>query len=181
MNDNILQLGNILGCIFQPLYFCLFIFYVKQIKNKRIFFIALSILDYVLIQRFVHFKLGVNADLLYAIMFYINLKLFYKKSRITDLITYIVSNVIMGIINIISYFIFGMNFIGLIFALIIPIIVIIFISNKLYLIDKFYNKYWNRKKHKVKIKSITVRGFSVCTTIIEFVVIHFWILYLLFN
>ena len=32
MNDEIIQLGNILGCILQPLYFCLFMFYVKKIK-----------------------------------------------------------------------------------------------------------------------------------------------------
>ena len=172
MNDEIIQLGNILGSIFQPLYFCLFIFYVRKIKSKRIFFILLSIFDYILIQNFVKFTLGINADLLYAIIFYINLKLFYKDTNITNAITYVVANILLGIINITSYFIFGMNTIGLTSALSMPIIIVILMSSKLHLIDDTYKKYWNRSIIKKKIKSITFRGFSACATIFLFIILH---------
>ena len=179
MNDEIIQLGNILGCILQPLYFCLFMFYVKRIKSKRILFILLSIFDYIIIQNLIKFTNGINADLFYAIIFYINSKLFYKETNITNLITYIISNLLLGLINIISYFIFGMNIIGLASVLVIPIIIVLILSKKLCLLDHIYKKYWNRSRIKRKLKSITFRGFSACITILLFVILHFWNLYLL--
>lgn len=179
MNSEILQLGNFLGCILQPLYFCLFMFYVKKIKTKRILFILLSTLDYIIIQNLIKFTNGINADLFYTIIFYINLKMFYKETNITSLITYIISNLLLGIINIISYFIFGMNIIGLTSVLVIPIIIVLILSKKLCILDHIYKKYWNRSRIKRKVKSITFRGASACVTILLFVILHFWNLYLL--
>lgn len=179
MSNETMLIGNILGSILQPLYFCLFFFYAKQIKEKRILFIIISIIDYLMIQNFIKFSLGVNADLIYAILFYINLRMFYKNTKITDFITYVLANILLGIINVLSFCLLGMNEKGLLFALIIPIIIILIVSNKLNKIEVFYNKYWNRKNNKNKIKSITVRGFSASLTMILFIALHFWIIYLL--
>ena len=180
MNDWIIQLGNILGCILQPLYTCLFILNTKQLKEKRIYFIILMIIDYTIILKLLSFKSGINADLIFVISMYLNLKMIYRnKARITDLITYVISDIGLGIISILSYFIFGMNIVGLIFALATPLIVLALISKKLNIIEQFYEKYWNRKKHKVKIKSITVRGISLCMTVFVSLLLHFWIIYLI--
>ena len=180
MNNEIILIGNILGAIFQTLYTCLFILYTKRLKNKRFYFIILTIIDYIIIEKSLSFKSGIPCDLLYVIALYINLKIVYpKETRITDLITYIISEIILGLISIISYFAFGMNIISLIFAIIIPIIVVIILSKKLCNIENLYNKYWNRKRHKTKIKSITVRGISLCITILVSLILHFWMIYLL--
>lgn len=179
MSNETMLIGNILGSILQPLYFCLFFFYAKQIKEKRALFIMLSIADYLIIQNFVKFSLGINADLIYAILFYINLKVFYKNTKITDFITYVLANIVLGIINVLSFYLLGMNEKGLLFALLVPIVFVLMISQRLNKIETFYNKYWNRKKNKGKIKSITIRGFSACLTIVLFIALHFWIIYLL--
>lgn len=180
MSDETILIGNILASIFQPIYYCLFMTFTKNIKENRIKFILLTILDYIFIQNIVHFRLGVNADLLYAIAFYVNLKLLYKeKARVTDLITFIISDVFLGVISVLIYFVFKMNIFSLILVLIIPIIIVVLLRNKLKTIDNFYNKYWNRHNKKRKIKSITVRGFSLCITVFEFLALHFWMLYLL--
>ena len=186
MNDYVLQIGNILGCILQPLYTCLFILYTKNIRSesnidcRNFFFILLAIIDYIIIQNSLSFKISISSDLIFAIILYLNLKLVYsKKARITDLVTYVISDIILGLINIVSYFIFGSTLVGLIFALVIPLIVVILLNDKLNIIDQFYNKYWNRKNTKVKIKSITVRGISLCMTVIVSLILHFWIVYII--
>ena len=180
MNDEIILMGNILASIFHSVYYCLFISESKKIKNKKIYFIMLTIVDYLIAQNIIKFKLGINADLFLLIVFYVNLKFLYKdKARITDLITFILADTILGIISVIIYFIFGMNFFSLIVELTIPILIVILFGNKLNVIDQFYNKFWNRKRNKVKIKSITVRGFSFCITVFEFLALHFWMIYLL--
>lgn len=182
INNNILLIGNIIGAILQPLYTCLFILYTKKINNKRISFIILTIIDYMIIQNVLTFTTGISADLIFAIVFYINLKIIYKsKARITDLVTYILSDILLGIISILTCLIFGMNIVSLILVTILPILIVLLARNKLNIIDKFYNKYWNRPKHDLKIKSITVRGISACLTIFTFIILHFWILYLLFR
>ena len=182
MNEETLLLGNMIALILHPLYYCLFMINVKKIKDKKVYFMFLTIADYLIAQYVTKFRLGTNADLIYAIIFYINLKFIYKdKIRITDIATFILSDILLGVLSVIAYIIFGMNLVGLIFATITPIIVTKLLNDKLNIIDRFYNKYWNRKKNKTKVKSITVRGISLCATVIEFVAIHFWILYLLFN
>lgn len=180
MNDIIILIGNTLAALMHSLYYCLFMIYTKDIKEKRMLFWLLAIIDYILVQNMLNFQLGINADLVYAIVFYVNLKLLYnKQSRITDLVTFIISDTLLGIISVAVYFIFKMNIISLLIELLIPILFVLILSKRLNLIEKFYNKFWNRKKQKAKIKSITVRGISLCITVFEFLALHFWMLYLL--
>lgn len=180
MNSTTLLLGNIIGAILQPLYSCLFVLYTKKLNKHRSLFVILTIIDYIVINLFIRFRYGVNADLIFVIMFYINLKLIYKqKARVTDIITYIVSDILLGIISMSTYFLFGMNIVSLIIATTLPILIIYLIRDKLNVIDKFYDKHWNRKENNIGIKSITVRGISACLTIFSFIILHFWIIYLL--
>lgn len=180
MSNETIMIGNILASILHPIYYCLFMAFAKEIKSKQIYFLTLTIIDYIIIQNFIKFTLGINADLLFAIVFYINIKLLYKnKVRITDITTFIMADILLGIISVIGYLIFGMNFASLVFATIMPIIIVIILSNKLNKIENFYNKYWNRSKAKKKIKSITVRGIGFSITVLEFLALHFWMIYLL--
>ena len=182
MNESIMLIGNILGLILQPLYTCLLILYTKEVKNRRIYFIILNLIYYIIVQNTLTFRYGIVADLIYVVLMYLNLKILYNnKARITDLTTYIISDFVLGMLSMISYFIFGMNFIGLMSALMIPIILLIIFKSKLPIIEKFYNKFWNRKKQKMKIKSITTRGISLCITVFLTLILHFWMLYLLFK
>jgi len=177
MSSGILQLGNILGCILQPIYLCLFIIFTKKLSKKRMIFIILTIMQYFIIQNIAKFDLNINADLLFIILFYLNIKVLYgKKGRITDLITYIISFLLMGIVNMICILLFGIKIITIIIANIVLILFIIFIKEKLNNIEKFYNKFWNKHDFKF-IKSVTIRGFSATLTIITFVILHFWITY----
>ena len=177
MNSEILQLGNILGCILQPLYLCLFTIFTKNIKSNRLVFILISIIDYFIIQNIVKFNVGVNADLIYLIFFYINIKFLYRdKTRITDLVTYIISFLLMGIFSIIFVLIFGFKIISIIFSILTLLIIIILTRKRLYNIEKFYNKFWNRHNFKA-IKSVTIRGFSATLTIMTFVILHLWLIY----
>ena len=141
MNDEIILIGNILASIFHSVYYCLFISESKKIKNKKLYFIILTIADYLIVQNIINFKLGVNADLFLLIIFYVNLKLLYKdKARVTDLITFILADTLLGIISIIIYFILGMNFLSLIVELIVPLIIVILLNNKLNYIDHTFHE-----------------------------------------
>lgn len=180
MSNETMLIGNILASILHPIYYCLFMISVKQLKDKKMYFIILTIIDYVIIQNVVKFTANINAYLLFVIVFYINIKFLYRnKVRITDITTFIISDTLLGIVSVIGYFVFGMSFASLIFATIIPILMVLLLYKKLNKIESFYNKYWNRSKIKKKIKSITVRGIGFSMTAMEFLALHFWMIYLL--
>ena len=177
MNDKILQLGNIIGCILQPLYLCLFIILTKRIKNKRAIFVILSIIDYLIVQNTLKFNGGIYADLIYTILFYTNIKFLYKeKGRITDVTTYIISFLIMGIFNIIFILLLKARIITILISNTILIIITLLLRNKLNTIEKFYNKFWNRHNFKF-MKSVTIRGFTATITILTFVILHVWLIH----
>lgn len=177
MSNETILIGDILGAILQPIYLCLFITSVKGIKNKRFVFILLSILDYILIQYYVKFNLSINADLIYAIIFFVNVCFMYKgKGRITDFITYIISFLIMGIASIIFISVLGTKIITIILCDCFLIALTLIFSKKIHNIENFYNKFWN--KHSLKgIKSVTLRGFSAIITIITFILLHLWLIH----
>lgn len=176
MSNDILQLGNILGCILQPFYLCLFMIFVKNIKSKRILFFIISIIDYLVIQNIVKFNVSINADLIYLTFFYINIKFLYKdKARITDIITYIIAFFIMGIFSMIFVLIFGFKIITILISILTLITTTIMLKDKLNNIEKFYIKFWNKHNFKV-IKSVTIRGFGATLTIITFIILHLWLI-----
>jgi hypothetical protein len=177
MSNDVFQIGNLIGCVLQPLYLCLFMLFVKNIKEKRLIFIFLSIIDYIIIQNIVKFNISVNADLVYIVFFYINIKTLDKeKARITDIITYIVSFLSMGIFSMIYVSILGFKIITIIVTFLTLILIMLLLKDKLYAIEQFYNKFWNKHNFKF-MKSVTIRGFSATLTIITFVILHIWLIY----
>lgn len=181
MDQRVLLIGNIIGAVLQSIYCAIFILETKNIKNKRILFILLSIFEYFFLKYVCKLNFNINFEILFGISLYLLLKLIYKdKARITDLTIYILSIIILGIISILTSITIGMNLYGLIIANIFSILLVYLLRHKLTKIDVFYNKFWNRHNDKKMIKSITIRGISSIMTIITFILLHLWLIYGIF-
>jgi len=180
MDREIIFIGDILGSILQPIYFSLFLFYTKDIKDKRVLFTIIMILETLFLRCVLKIYNGIDFEILYSISMYIILRLIYKKkARITDIVTFILSVLLLGIISITVYFIFGMNIFSLLLINTTVLIITYLIRYKLPKIDKFYNKFWNRHNNPKMFKSITIRGFSSTITMILFIFMYFWLIYIM--
>lgn len=180
MNNNIILIGDILGAILQPIYFSMFLFYVKDIKEKRVLFTIIMIIETIILRCYLKIYEGINFEILYSISMYIFLRMIYKnKARITDFVTFILSVLLQGIISVLAFIILGMNLCGFMMANIIPFILTFLLRYKLPKIDKFYKKFWNRHNNKKMFKSITIRGFSSTMTIFLFIFMYFWLIYII--
>ena len=101
MEFNILEL--LLGQIPEAVYFSLFMIFTKQLKEKRLLFTIIMILEYVLIQRVIHFNIWLH--IIYTIFVYLILKLLYKdKAQVTDIFTFTISSILLILIDIPLYF-----------------------------------------------------------------------------
>ena len=97
MEFNILEL--LLGQIPEAVYFSLFMIFTKQLKEKRLLFTIIMILEYVLIQRVIHFNIWLH--IIYTIFVYLILKLLYKdKAQVTDIFTFTISSMLLILIDI---------------------------------------------------------------------------------
>ena len=178
MSNEVLTIGNLVGAVMQPIYFALFLIFTKKIKDKRLLFISIMILEHFILKYACKLHYTINFELSYSVMTYLILKIVYKnKARITDMVTFIISVLFMGVINVSAGIIIGMNVYGLIFTNIFPIIAICLLRHRLNEIDKFYNKFWNRHNNPKMLKSITIRGISSVMTIITFVLMNLWLIY----
>lgn len=180
MSDEIVLIGDVLGSILQPIYFSLFLFYTKDIKDKRVLFTIIMILETLFLRCVLKIYNGIDFEILYSISMYIVLRLIYKKkARITDIVTFILSVLLLGIISIAVYFIFGMNIFSLLLINTTVLIATYLLKCKLPKIDEFYNKFWNRHNNPKMLKSITIRGFSSTITMVLFIFMYFWLIYII--
>lgn len=178
MSDRILTIGNIIGYVLQSIYLAYFIICVKGLKNKRILFFILVFLEYFFFKCIHELDYSVNFELLLGISIYMLLMLVYRdKVRITDIITYIISLLVLGVVSVPIALLIGMNIYGLIISTILPILITFLLRHKLIKIDEFYNKFWNRHSNNKMLKSITIRGFSSALTIYTFLLLHLWLIY----
>ena len=181
MEVNILQIGNIIGYVLQTLYFVYFFIKVKNIKDKKILFLVSIFLEFILLKYFCKLNYTVNFDIIFGIIIYLLIKIIYKeKSRITDLVNYIIAVLILGITSIITSLIFGFNIYGLFISNLSSLLVLYIFRNKLNKIEIFYSNFWNKHSNKKMLKSITIRGISSVLTIITFILAHFWFIYGIF-
>lgn len=178
MSDEIVLIGDILGSILQPIYFSLFLFYTKDIKDKRALFTIIMILETLFLRCILKIYNGIDFEILYSISMYIVLRLIYqKKARITDIVTFILSVIFQGIISVSTILILGVNIYSIIVSSIVLIIITYLLKNKLIKIENFYNRFWNKHNNPKFLKSVTIRGFSSVITIITFVLMYFWLIY----
>lgn len=178
MSDTIIQIGDIIGAILQPIFFSLFIFYAKGIETKRLLYIAIMILETVFLRLILKIYDDITFELIYSVLAFVVLKMLYKKkARIPDFITFILSVLTLGIISVITVMILGVNIYSVMIANTLAILITFLLRHKLIKIDAFYNKFWNRHSEKKMLKSVTIRGFSSAITILVFIAMHFWLIY----
>jgi len=176
------MLEVILGQVPEAVYFALFMIYTKQLKEKRLLFLILMILQYLILKQFL--KYTIYFQILYTALTYVILKILYKdKAQITDVFTFTIGSIILIVISFVS----GMlNIIRLpngirllnqvqcsIINRVLLFSILFLLRNKLYKIQKLYKKLWNRNdKVKKKIKSTTFRSLNVIAFNVIFYVIN---------
>lgn len=182
MEINVLEM--LLGQIPEAIYFSLFMIFTKQLKEKRILFIVLMILEYLIIQKLIHYDVWLQ--IIYTFSVFIILKVLYKeKSQITDIFTFTISSIFMIVIDMAVYFIsslFTNNFIIIITIDRILLFTTLFLlRNKLPKIQNLYKKLWNRNdKKEKKIKSATFRCINIVIFNITFYVLNIIMLYCIY-
>lgn len=168
------------GQIPEAIYFALFLIFTKQLKEKRLIFIILMIIEYTLIMETIRYS--VYAHLLVIVTTYVLLKVLYKeKSQIIDIFTFAIASIILIIISILSYLIvwktIGIYYVTVILSRLLMLIFILVFKNKLHKIQDLYKKIWNRDDSvKKKIKSTTFRALNVVVFNFMFFIINFCII-----
>ena len=93
-----------LGQIPEAIYFALFMIFAKDLKEKRILYILLMVIEYLLLKHFI--KYNIWFQILYTIMQFVILKVLYKeKSQITDIFTFTIASIILILSCLVLYFI----------------------------------------------------------------------------
>ena len=155
----------ILGYIPEAIYFALFMIYTKQLKEKRLLYIGLMILEYLLLKQFIHYS--IYFQVAYTFLTFIILKILYKdKSQIIDIFTFTIGSIYLILTSAlfsIPKLIWNLDYtICVILNRIFVFTSIILVRDKLHNIQNIYKKLWNRNdKVKKKIKSTTFRSLNV--------------------
>lgn len=169
-----------LGFLPEILYFILFTFYFKNIKEKRIFFGLFFGIFYILLM-FI-FKYTVYFNISLTIMFFLILKLIYKdKTHIIDLFIFTVSGIFLTIVSAgLSYLslVFGHYLLFVLLNRLIIFSCLFLFKNKLNKIYLKYIKAWNIGG-STKIKSITLRNVSMLLFCLSVYAIYIGLIYFL--
>lgn len=171
----------VLGQIPEAIYFALFLIFTKSLKEKRILFIILMIVEYLLLKSFIHFDIWFQIG--YTMMTFLTLKVLYKeKAQVIDIFTFGIASIILMVSSIISFLLLGpnMQFVVLISRI---LLILFFIFSYKYLpnIQKLYKKLWNRNdKTTKKMKSTTFRALNTVLFNLMFVVINVCMIYAMF-
>ena len=138
--------------LLEPIYFSLFLIIGKDLKNRRILFTVLMILEYLLLKNFFHFNVAFQVS--YTFMTFLILKVLYKeKAQITDIFLFAAASIILIIICIFTYVTalatYKNYFISLVFnRILIFTFLYVFRKQIRNCYVKFYSL-WNRR-HKTK-------------------------------
>ena len=171
----------LLGYIPEAIYFALFMIYTKQLKEKRLLYITLMVLEYLLLKQFVHFS--IYFQVAYTFITFVILKILYReKAQIIDIFTFTIASIFLIITSVISFLISGQNVIlATIINRIIIFVVLFGFNYKLNVIQNLYKKLWNRNdKVKKKIKTTTFRSLNVIIFNVIFYFINVGIVYAIY-
>lgn len=169
-----------LGQIPEAVYFALFLIFTKKLRNKRLLFIVLMIIEYVLSMNIEMFSTW--SHVIYTALVFITLKVLYKeKAQITDVFTFGISSLFLIIFSAISFAMFMPNTILVIIISRALLFIFLFLFNKkLSKIQNLYKKLWNRNDRvKTRIKSTTFRSLNVVIFNLMFYVINIGMIYAL--
>lgn len=171
----------LLGQIPEAIFFALFMIYAKGIKEKRILFTILMIIEYLLLKY--SFPFNWIFQIGYMITTFLTLKILYKeKSQITDVFILLIAYLFLGITSIICFLLFNKNMLLVSISNRIIIFTFLFIfKDKLINIQKIYKVLWNRNdKVKKKMKSTTFRALNIVTFNIIFYLLNICMLYAIY-
>lgn len=160
----------------EAIFFSLFMILAKQLKEKRLLFVLLTIIEYILLLE--AFPFSIYSHIGFFIVTYIILKMLYKeKSQITDLFLLGIASVIIIISCIIPSFLIIFKLADKkIYAIITRFImfgILYLLRNKIKNIQNIYKKLWNRNdKIKKKMKSTTFRSLNIVIFNIMFFAIN---------
>jgi hypothetical protein len=175
----------LLGQIPEAIYFALFMIFTKQLREKRILFASIIIIEYVLL--FNVFKESYISHIIFFISMYCLLKIFYKeKCQITDIFALGIASIILMITSAILYLIVwktvNVFMVYVILHRIVLFLILILFKDKLPKIQSLYKKLWNRNDNvPKKIKSTTFRSLNLVAFNLMFYIINLGILYMLFT
>lgn len=159
------MLEILLGQIPEAIYFALFMIFTKQLKEKRILYITLMVIEYLLLKYFIEYNIWFQ--IAYTIIQYILLKILYKeKAQITDIFTFTIASGILILFCMILYFLIWHTandyLLYVILNRVCLIGFLIIFHNKLHKIQDLYKLLWNRNdKRETKMKSTTFRALNV--------------------
>lgn len=173
-----------LGQIPEAIYFALFMILAKNLKEKRLLFMFLMILEYVVLKYFIHFNIWFQV--LYTVMTFIILKILYKeKAQVTDIFTFTIGSILLMIISAFCLFViytfYKNTLVVVLINRLLSFVVLFLLRNKLYKIQNLYKKLWNRNdKVKKVMKSTTFRCINLVVFNVMFYVINIGMLYCIF-
>lgn len=172
----------LLGQIPEAIFFALFMIYAKGIKEKRILFTILMIIEYLLLKY--SFPFNWIFQIGYMITTFLTLKILYKeKSQITDVFILLISYIIMigssAIIYCIIWITLNNFFVALILHRLFLLLFLIITHKNLIKIQNLYKKIWNRNNKCKKIKSTTFRSLNVFMFNIIFYIINLGMIFTL--
>jgi len=174
MIENILEL--VVGQLLDAIYFALFLIFTKNIKEKRLLFVFMVSVEYILLFQALPYQIW--SHILFFIITYIMLKILYKeRAQITDVFTLGIASLCMIAISAIVYTtvwkLFNYYPIAVVFDRALMVVFMLLFYKKLPNIQKLYKSLWNRSSNKSKkIKSTTFRAINTVAFNLMFLIIN---------
>ena len=180
------MLELIIGQIPEAIFFALFMIYAKGLKEKRILFTVLMVIEYLLLKY--SFQYSWLFQIGYMITTFLTLKILYKeKSQVTDLFILLIGYIYLIVVSAICFLPIQNNitFTNYIISCIVNRILLFSIlfafNSKLEKIQKIYKKFWNRdNKENKKIKSTTFRSLNIFVFNLIYFIINAGMIYAIF-
>ena len=172
------------GQIPEAIYFALFMIFTKRLKEKRVLFTLLMVVEYILLKQFLHYTMWFQV--LYTFITFLILKVLYKQqAQITDIFTFMIGSFILILISSVPYAIIYFTiqnfYVYVVISRILLFLFLFLFKNKLPNIQKIYKKLWNRNDSvKKKMKTTTFRCINIILFNLMFYLINLYIVCTLF-
>ena len=178
------MLELIIGQIPEAIFFSLFMIYAKGLKEKKVLFTILMVIEYLLLKYI--FRYNWLFQICYMITTFLMLKILYKeKCQITDIFTFTIASIFLiissAVFSLLSIFNIFSQTICVIMNRIFIFTMLYLFKDELYVIQKLYKRMWNRNdKTNTKMKSITFRGLNLVIFNIIFYIINLGMIFAIY-
>lgn len=172
-----------LGQIPEAIFFALFMIFAKDLKEKRVLFTILMIIEYIFLKYIVKLNYNILFQITYTFMSYLILKILYKsKAQIIDIFVFMQSLIVLLIFTVPFLLLNNLIhniYLCCLFSKISLFIFLFLIRNCIFKINVKYYSLWNRNPLvKRKIKSLTLRNLSIVTFNVLFYITNLLILFI---